>query len=141
MEAAMDASQLLCFAGLALFLLGLINGFAIPRMKSPRLGLSAHLTAVQCGTFLIAAGLMWPRLAFSPIWSDVLANGLWVSLGLIWLALLLAGFFGAGQGFVIAGQGMTTTPARQRLVTVPLIAGSLGSLLAVAAVLALWRWR
>ena len=141
MKAAMDASQLLCFAGLALFLLGLINGFAIPRMKSPRLGLSAHLTAVQCGTFLIAAGLMWPRLAFSPIWSDVLASGLWVSMLTIWVSLVLAGLFGAGQGLAIAGQGMTATPGRQRLVTVPLIAGSLGSLLAVAAMLVLWRWR
>jgi hydroxylaminobenzene mutase len=137
----MDASQLLCFAGLALFMLGLLNGLAIPRMRSPRLGLSAHLTGVQAGTFLIAVGLMWPRLALAQTWSDVLANGLWVSLGLIWVSLVLAGVFGAGHGLAIAGQGMTTTPARQRLVSVLLIAGSLGCLIAVAAMLALWRWR
>ena len=137
----MDASQPLCFAGLVLFLLGLANGFAIPHMKSPRLGLSAHLTAVQCGTFLIAVGLMWSRLALDRIWSYVLASGLSASLGLIWLALLLAGLFGAGQGFVIAGQGMTTTPGRQRLVSALLIAGSLGSLVAVGAMLAFWPWR
>src|ERR1700722_3875773 len=137
----MDASQVLCFAGLALFMLGLLNGLAIPRMRSPRLGLSAHLTGVQAGTFLIAVGLMWPRLSLSQAWSDVLANGLWVSMVLIWVSLLLAGVFGAGHGLAIAGQGMTTTPARQRLVSVLLIAGSLGCLVAVAAMLALWRWR
>lgn len=137
----MDASQVLCFAGLALFTLGLLNGLAIPRMRSPRLGLSAHLTGVQAGTFLIAVGVMWPRLSLAQAWSDVLANGLWVSMVLIWLSLVLAGVFGAGHGLAIAGQGMTTTPGRQRLVSVLLIAGSLGCLVAVAAMLALWRWR
>ena len=137
----MDASQVLCFAGLALFMLGLLNGLAIPRMRSPRLGLSAHLTGVQAGTFLIAVGLMWPRLSLSQAWSEMLANGLWVSMLLIWVSLVLAGVFGAGQGLAIAGQGMTTTPVRQRLVSVLLIAGSLGGLVAVAAMLALWRWR
>lgn len=137
----MDASQVLCFAGLALFMLGLLNGLAIPRMRSPRLGLSAHLTGVQAGTFLIAVGAMWPRLSLSQAWSDMLANGLWVSMLLIWVSLVLAGVFGAGQGLAIAGQGMTTTPVRQRLVSVLLIAGSLGGLVAVAAMLALWRWR
>ena len=137
----MDASQVLCFAGLALFMLGLLNGLAIPRMRSPRLGLSAHLTGVQAGTFLIAVGVMWPRLSLAQAWSDVLANGLWVSMVLIWVSLLLAGVFGAGHGLAIAGQGMTTTPGRQRLVSVLLIAGSLGCLVAVAAMLALWRWR
>jgi hydroxylaminobenzene mutase len=137
----MDASQVLCFAGLALFMLGLLNGLAIPRMRSPRLGLSAHLTGVQAGTFLIAVGLMWPRLSLTQVWSGVLSNGLWVSLGLIWASLVLAGVFGAGHGLAIAGQGMTTTPGRQRLVSVLLIAGSLGCLVAVAALLALWRLR
>ena len=53
----------LCFTGMLLFLLGLVNGLAIPRMRSPRLGLSGHLAGVQSGTFLLAAGLLWPNLA------------------------------------------------------------------------------
>jgi hypothetical protein len=84
---------------------------------------------------------MWPRLALSGAWSGVLANGLWVSIGLVWMALLLAGLFGAGQGFGIAGQGMTTTAGRQRLVTLLLALGSLGCVAAIAAMLILWRWR
>jgi hydroxylaminobenzene mutase len=133
-------SNVLCFTGVLLFLLGLLNGFAIPRLRSPRLGLSAHLTGVQSGTFLIAAGLLWPKLALAPAWSGGLANALWVSLYAVWLSLLLAGVFGAGHGLPIAGQGMTTSVLRQRSVTVLLALGSLGCTGAVIAVLVLWRW-
>jgi hydroxylaminobenzene mutase len=130
----------LCFTGMLLFMLGLLNGLAIPRLRSPRLGLSAHLTGVQSGTFLIACGLLWPRLGLAAPWSAILAHALWISLYAVWLALLLAGVFGAGHGFAIAGQGMTTTVGRQRLVTVLIAAGSLGCLLAVGGVLVAWRW-
>ncbi|MGH7735765.1 MAG: hydrogenase, partial [Gemmatimonadales bacterium] len=81
----MGASEILCLAGLVLFMLGLLAGFVIPRMRSPRLGLSAHLTAVQGGSFLIAVGLMWPKLALGEAMSRVLANGLWISIDLLWL--------------------------------------------------------
>jgi hydroxylaminobenzene mutase len=137
----MDTSLLLCLAGVVLFLLGLLNGFAIPRMKSPRLGLSAHLTGVQSGTFLIAAGLLWAKLQLTTTWSGVVADVLWVSLYLLWLSLLLAGFFGAGRGLDIAGQGMTTTHGRQVAVTALMALGSVGCVLALVALLALWPWR
>lgn len=137
----MDASLALCLAGVVLFLLGLLNGFAIPRMRSPRLGLSAHLTAVQSGTFLVAAGLLWAKLQLTTTWGGVIAGVLWVSLYLLWFALLLAGLFGAGQGLDIAGQAMTSSPARQRTVTALMALGSLGCVLALAALLALWPWR
>ena len=136
----MQSAVALCFTGLLLFLLGLLNGLVIPRLRSPRLGLSAHLTAVQSGTFLIAVGLLWPKLALGAPWDLVLSTGLWVSLYAIWFALFLSGLFGAGEGLSIAGQGMTTTRGRQRLVTVILAAGSLGCLIATGGVLVAWRW-
>ena len=136
-----DAADILCFSGVLLFLFGLLTGFAIPRCRSPRLGLSAHLTGVQSGTFLVALGLLWPRLSMSPAWSAILANGTWVSLYMVWLSLLLAAVFGAGRGLPIAGGGITTTPARQTVVTVLLVVGSLGIAVAVAAVLITWRWQ
>lgn len=49
-------------AGLWLFLAGLLIGAAIPKFTSPRLALSAHLTAVQSGTALLAIGWFWPQL-------------------------------------------------------------------------------
>ena len=133
-----DPSTVLCFAGLLLFLLGLLNGIAIPFGRSPRIGLSAHLTGVQSGTFLIAAGLLWPRLGLSPLWNAAVAHTLCASLYALWLSLFLAGIFGAGRGLPIAGQGITTAPAKQALVTVLLAGGSLGTIAAVAAALIGW---
>jgi (hydroxyamino)benzene mutase len=135
-----DAAQILCFAGVLLFLFGLLTGFAIPACRSPRLGLSAHLTGVQSGTFLLALGLLWPRLTIGSAWSGVLANGTWASLYLVWLSLLLAAVFGAGRGLPIAGQGITTTAVKQTTVTVLLALGSLGVTAAIAALLVIWRW-
>jgi (hydroxyamino)benzene mutase len=136
-----DAAEILSFAGVLLFLAGLLTGFAIPACRSPRLGLSAHLTGVQSGTFLVALGLLWPRLALSPLWSGVLANGVWASLYAVWLSLVLAAIFGAGRGLPIAGQGITTTAVKQTVVTVLLAAGSLGTTAAVVGLLIGWRWR
>jgi hydroxylaminobenzene mutase len=140
-SAVTDAADILCFSGVLLFLLGLLTGFAIPRCRSPRLGLSAHLTGVQSGTFLVALGLLWPRLSMSAAWSALLANGTWASLYMVWLSLLLAAVFGAGRGLPIAGGGITTTLAKQTVVTVLLVAGSLGIALVVAALLISWRWQ
>lgn len=136
-----DAANILCFAGVLLFLIGLMTGFAIPRCRSPRIGLSAHLTAVQSGTFLLALGLLWPKLSMSPAWSGILANGAWASLYMVWLSLLLAAIFGAGRGLPLAGQGITTTVARQTAVTILLAVGSLGILVAAIALLLTWRWQ
>ena len=136
-----NAANVLCFAGVLLFLIGLLTGIAIPRCRSPRLGLSAHLTGVQSGTFLVALGLLWPRLSMSPTWSEALANGSWASLYMVWLSLLLAAIFGAGRGLPIAGQGIITTPARQTVVTALMAIGSLGILAAMAALLITWRWQ
>jgi hydroxylaminobenzene mutase len=130
----------LSFAGLLLFFLGLLTGFAIPAARSPRLGLSAHLTGVQSGTFLIAAGLLWSRIGLAG-WSAAVGHALWLSLYALWLSLLLAALFGAGHGLPIAGQGITTTRGKQAVVSILLIGGSLVSAAAVAAMLIGFSWR
>lgn len=136
---ATSIESTLCFSGVLLFFLGLLTGFAIPAARSPRLGLSAHLAGVQSGTFLIAIGLLWPRLDLGA-WGAPVGHALWLSLCAIWLSLLLAALFGAGRGLPIAGQGITTTRGKQAIVSVLLIGGSLVSTLAVAAMLIGWTW-
>lgn len=121
-----------------LFLAGLLTGFAILALRSPRLGLSSHLTGVQSRTFLMAAGPLWPHLRLWPSWSAVIGHGLWISLYGIWLSLLLAGAFGAGRGLPIAGQGITSTPGKQYLVTGMMAAGSLALTAVVLSVLVGW---
>lgn len=129
-----DVNQPMALAGVVLFLFGLLNGFIISLGRSPRLGLSAHLTAVQSGTFLIAISLLWPHIGFSSPWGETIAWVLSVSLYLLWLALLFAGLLGAGRGLPIAGGGIETTASHQRAVSALLVAGIAGTTLATAAV-------
>ena len=129
-----EINRQLALAGIVLFLLGLLNGFIIALGRSPRLGLSAHLTGVQSGTFLIAMAVLWPHILLPGGISRFMSAALWVSLYLLWLALCLAGLLGAGRGLPIAGGGIETRPFYQRVVSVLLIAGILGTTLATAAI-------
>jgi hydroxylaminobenzene mutase len=90
---------------------------------------------------MVAAGLLWPHLNLWPSWNAVIGHSLWISLYAIWLSLLLAAAFGAGRGLPIAGQGITTTPAKQYLVTAMMAAGSLVLTATVVAMLVGWSWR
>lgn len=134
-------SSTLCFAGVLLFLLGLATGFAIPAFRSSRIGLSAHLTGVQSGTFLIALGLIWPKIALWPSMSNLIGHAIWISLYMIYGSLVLAAAFGAGRDLPIAGGGISSTRAKQVTVTALMGSGSLAVLAAVAAVLIGWHWQ
>src|SRR5215831_14558393 len=54
--------QWLLQAGLVLILYSSLEGFAIPYLGSPRIGLSVHTLSAFQGVFLLAQGLLWPRL-------------------------------------------------------------------------------
>ena len=137
----MDSAAILCQRGVLLFLLGLLTGLGQPLYKNPRVGLSAHLTGIQEGMALIAFGLLWPKLAFWSSWGMPLAQVLWISFYGIWFALLLAAFFGASRVLPIAGQGFRARPWQELIVSVLMIAASLASLGAIAAVVVQWSWR
>jgi hydroxylaminobenzene mutase len=134
-------SSTLCFTGVLLFALGLATGFAIPAFRSSRIGLSAHLTGVQSGTFLIALGLMWSKIALWPSVSNLIGHAIWISLYTIYGSLVLAAAFGAGRDLPIAGGGISTTRAKQMSVTALMGSGSLAVLAAIAALLIGWHWQ
>jgi hydroxylaminobenzene mutase len=52
--------------GVALFLYSSLDGFAIPILASPRIGLSVHTLSALQGVMLLAFGLLWPKLRLSP---------------------------------------------------------------------------
>jgi (hydroxyamino)benzene mutase len=131
-----DINSELAISGVVLFLLGLLNGFAIPFGRSPRLGLSAHLTAVQSGTFLIAMSAIWPHIKFSVGLAQVLSTALWSSLYLLWLALFFAGILGAGRGLPIAGGGIEAKPFQQRAVSAILMTGTLSATVVIGIIAA-----
>jgi hydroxylaminobenzene mutase len=69
-----------CLAGLALFLLALLQGFFIPLFERVDAARAAHATALASGTFLIVVGLLWPKLRFrrgSATWAALLATSLY----------------------------------------------------------------
>jgi hydroxylaminobenzene mutase len=134
-------SSTLCFTGVLLFALGLATGFAIPAFRSSRIGLSAHLTGLQSGTFLVALGLMWPKIALWPSMSNLIGHAIWISLYTIYGSLVLAAAFGAGRDLPIAGGGISTTRAKQISVTALMGSGSLAVLAAIAALLIGWHWQ
>src|SRR3569832_649939 len=138
MEPRMTATTELCFTGFLLFFLGLMNGILNPVGRSPRIGVSAQLAGVQSGTFLIAAGVIWPMMHLWLAFCLPIAHVLWLSLYAVWVSLLLGGLFGAGRNLPIAGGGITTMPGKQLTVSVLLIGGSVGTFLATAAALVGW---
>jgi (hydroxyamino)benzene mutase len=56
-------SQRLLQIGAALLLYSSFEGFAIPVLASPRIGLSVHTLSALQSVLLLALGLVWPRLA------------------------------------------------------------------------------
>ncbi|MGD2114251.1 MAG: hydrogenase [Acidobacteriota bacterium] len=122
--------------GVLLFLLGLLTGFAIPALANPRMGLSSHLEGVLNGMFLLALGLIWPRLRLG---SAAAAATYWLAIyGTFanWAATLLAAAWGAGRAMPIAAGAQQGTPAQEAV-----IMGLLFSLsLAVVAVCGLVLW-
>jgi (hydroxyamino)benzene mutase len=132
------AQNIIFGSGLVLFVLGLLNGAIIPKTKSPRLSLSAHLTAVQSSTFLIAVAWAFPYFDMAVSTSIFVAYSLCGSLYVLWFAFLLAGLWGAGRNLAIAGQNSETGPARQAVVKACLGMGALGTICASALLLFQW---
>lgn len=112
-------------AGFVLFALGLLIGIAIPKMRNPRMGLSAHLTAVQTGPALIAIALFWPHLTVPEAWAAGLIHALWLSSYVLVAGILLAALVGASRSLPIAGQGHRASPALESIVTVTVKGSSL----------------
>lgn len=107
-------------AGVTLFLLGLITGFAIPALANPRMGLSGHLEGVMNGTFLIAIGAVWSKMTLSALLQRVTFWLLIYGTYANWLFVNLAAMFGTGEMTPIAGAGYTGLPWQENLVTLGL---------------------
>ncbi|MEW5830398.1 MAG: hydrogenase [Chloroflexota bacterium] len=122
--------------GIVLFLLGLLTGFVVPKLKNPRMGLSSHLEGVLNGIFLVALGLLWTRLNLPATLLTVTA---WLALyGTFanWLATLLAAIWGAGSMMPIAAQGHQSSAGREGVIKLLLGTVSLAMVAVCAIVIA-----
>jgi hypothetical protein len=99
--------QRLCGVGLLLFLVGLAVGFGVQASPSPRGMLAAHLTGVQSATFLVALGLLWPRLRLGPAATKLLSSAIWISFVALETGMILIGLRSPGMpGAVVKGIGI-----------------------------------
>lgn len=125
--------------GFALFLVGLLTGFAIPMLANPRMGLSSHLEGVMNGLFLIGLGLVWPRLRFGRRLS---AGTFWLAIyGTFanWAATFMAAAWGAGAAMPIAAGSHQGTPVQEIVITGLLF--SLSFAMVILCGLVLWGLR
>ena len=102
-----EITRAIAFAGLAMFVFGLALGFFLKSCPNPRAALSAHLNAVQSGTFLIALALLWPKLA---IWTRLAApigHATWIAFWALEVGMVIAAFAPP------ANEGAPTGPIRR----------------------------
>ena len=88
--------QRLLQLGMALFLYSSLDGFAIPLLASPRIGLSVHTLSALQAVMLLAIGLTWPKLRLSPRAAKVAFWCLIYSALAILAAYTVAAFWGVG---------------------------------------------
>jgi (hydroxyamino)benzene mutase len=89
--------QRLLQIGVALLLLLSVEGFAIPHLAAPHLGVSAHKLAGLQSVLMLALGLVWPRLDLGAATSRV-AFWLFIYAAFaILAAVVLGAVWGAGN--------------------------------------------
>lgn len=138
----MTHAKRLIFSGALLFLLGLLEGVLIPYFTNTRMGLSAHLAAVQSAMALMVFGAIWSHVKLSEALLAVTAWASIFSMYMVWIGLTLAGVLGTSKATPIAGAGFQGSPAAELItegiITVGAAAGVVGAGLLVWG---LWQGR
>ncbi len=101
--------------GVALFLFTSLEGFAIPYVAAPRLGLSVHTLSALQGVLLLALGLVWPRLNLSAATSRIAFWFLIYSAFAILAAYMMGSAWGAGNETMRIAAGAEHGSAFQEL--------------------------
>lgn len=118
-----QASKQLVVSGAILFLLGLLQGAAVPYFLNPRMALSAHLTAVQSGTAIMVAGAVWGWTHLPAGWDMIGRRAVIAGMYGLWLALTSSAATGASESLPIAGDGYGAGEFLEALVSAA-VAGS-----------------
>ena len=89
--------QRLLQTGVVLLLFASFEGFVIPSVAAPRLGLSAHTLSALQSVLLLALGLAWPKLRLGEVTSRTAFWLLIYSTLAILSAYVLGAYWGAGN--------------------------------------------
>jgi hydroxylaminobenzene mutase len=139
-ESPTREGQRLLRGGILLFLLALLVGLAVSRFAVPRLALSTHLLGIMQGTFLLVAGLLWPRLKLTHVTSRVGSYLAVYGCVAAWTANLLGALWGAGNTMLPMAAGQARGSGLQEGIIATGLVTSAISLIAVA-MLILWGLR
>jgi hydroxylaminobenzene mutase len=133
-------SQRLLQIGVGLLLFSSFEGFVIPSLAAPHLGLSAHTLGALQGVLLLALGFAWTRLDLGDTAARVAFWLLVYSTFAILAAYLLGAFWGAGNETMAMAAGTAHGTAGQEL-TIKVVAFSSAPTGLVSFVLILWGLR
>ena len=125
--------------GVALFLLTSFEGFVIPSLAAPRLGLSAHSLMALLGVLLIAVGLLWPKLRGVATLRLAFWTLVYSSLAIV-AAYLLGAIWGAGNSTMPLAAGTAHGSASQETI-IKIVAYSSAPTGIVSFALILWGLR
>lgn len=127
---------LLFVTGLALFILGMFTGFAVPAMKNPRMGLSSHIEAHINGMFLVLLGLLWPFVELSATLETLTVALLVYGAYANWFTTLIAALWGAGGRMMkIAAPEHVGSSFKEGIIKFLLISLSIADIIGVGLVL------
>lgn len=133
--------NILLFSGALLFLIGLAGGALVHVFVNPRMGLSAHLAAVQGAIFLLVLGAVWSQLRFPGVrWHGIACWSALYGMYAFWFSLTLAAAWGTSQATPIAGAGYESVPWKESTVLIALYSASIASLLG-ASLVVVGSWR
>jgi len=126
--------------GAALFLFSGLEGFAIPALPAPRLGLSVHTLSALQGVMLLGLGLLWPRLNLGANASRI---AFWTYLYSSFATLVpyvLAAAWGAGNSTMPLAAGTAHGTALQEAV-IKVVLYSAAPAFFIAIALIIWGLR
>lgn len=126
------SEQRLLASGLFLFLVGLLQGVAVPLFASPRLALSAHIAAVSNGLVLVVFSFVWPRIRLAELWGRIAIATIIAGMYGIWVSFSIASIAGAASVFSFAGKGQIDNVMIDFVVTAVVYFGSAASIAGAA---------
>ncbi len=122
--------------GVALFLFSSLEGFAIPSLPVPHLGLSVHTLSALQGVMLLALGLLWPRLNLGATASRIAFWFLIYSTFATLIPYVLAAIWGAGSTIIpLAAGGAQGSAFQEAVISVVLYTAAPTILISLAFIL------
>lgn len=126
--------------GVALFVFSALEGFAIPSLPVPRLGLSVHTFSTLQGVMLLGLGLLWPRLNLGATASRI---AFWTYIYSSFATLVpyvMAAVWGAGNSIIPLAAGTAHGSAFQEAI-IKVVLYSAAPMFFISMALIIWGLR